>query len=66
MGHTAGDDPQAIIEHSFVEHCHGFYFTLLLAVNVLLLLSRVWSFSPHDIIGNTWSNWGTMSHDNHS
>ena len=38
MGHGAGDDPQAVIEHSLVIHRHAFYFAFLLPVNETLLL----------------------------
>jgi hypothetical protein len=37
VGHGAGDDPQAIIEHSLVVHHHEFYFAFLLPVNETLL-----------------------------
>jgi hypothetical protein len=50
MGHSTGDNSQAIIEHNFVVHYHEFYFDFLVAVNKTLLLPCVQSFSPHGII----------------
>ena len=57
VGHSTGDDPQAIIEHSLVVHCHEFDFAFLLPVNESLLPLDVQSFSPHGIIDNIWTNW---------
>ena len=45
MGHGAGDNPQAIVEHSPVVHYHEFYFTFLLPVNETLLPPDVQSLS---------------------
>ena len=50
MGHSAGDNSQAIVEHSLFIHYGEFYFDFLLAVNKTLLLPCVQSFSPHGII----------------
>ena len=57
MRHGAGDNPQAIVEHSLVVHYHEFYLAFLLPVNENLLLPDVQSLSLHGIIDNIWTNW---------
>ena len=47
VGHGAGDNPQAIIEHSLVIHNNEFYFAFMLSVNEALL-PPYW--------GSSWEN----------
>jgi hypothetical protein len=57
VGHSTGDNPQAVIEHSLVVHYPAFYFAFLLPVNETLLLPDVQSFSSYGIIDNIRANW---------
>jgi hypothetical protein len=45
VGHSTGDNSQAIVEDSLVVHRHEFYFALLLAVNETLAAIDAQSFS---------------------
>jgi hypothetical protein len=45
VGHSTGDDLQAIVEHSLVIHYREFYLAFLLAVNETLAATGAQSFS---------------------
>jgi hypothetical protein len=51
--HTAGDDPQAVVEHTLVVHCRRFYFVLVFAVNETSTIMRTRSLSI-ELLVNRW------------
>jgi hypothetical protein len=53
VGHTAGDNPQAIVEYILVVHCREFYLALLPAVNQTLAATVAQSLSV-EIRPNRW------------